>query len=156
MMFNSRLLRATAIPIYLILLCSFIEGAKAQSEGPVYPLDPLTSNEIGKVVRILKSSNTITGRDLFNIINLKEPPKKEVLAYKPGDPFRREAFASFYDYAKNGITEAVVDLNAEKVLSVKNIPNVIGMGLDADSVANDIGRKDPAWVAALRKRGISI
>jgi primary-amine oxidase len=158
--------QVTAIPICLLFLYSLVGGASAQSAPgtpanvqpgtPVYPLDPLTAGEITRVVEILKSSHTTTGKDLFNIINLKEPPKKEVLAYKAGEAFRREAFASFYDYAKPGITEAVVDLNAGKVLSVKDIPNVIGMGLDADSVADEIVKKDPLWVAALKKRGISI
>jgi primary-amine oxidase len=129
---------------------------KVADDSPNYPLDPLTATEMRKVVQILKDSKAISGKDIFNIINLKEPPKEEVLAYKPGAPFRREAFTSFYDYSKNGVTEAVVDLNAGKVLSVKNIPNVIGMGLEADSVATAIVRKDTAWVAALKKRGISI
>ncbi|MDB5091507.1 MAG: hypothetical protein JWR09_5501 [Mucilaginibacter sp.] len=129
---------------------------KIDDDSPTYPLDPLTATEMKKVVQILKDSKTTTGKDIFNIINLKEPPKAEVLAYKPGTPFRREAFTSFYDYAKNGVTEAVVDLNAGKVISVKNIPNVIGMGLEADSVANAIVKKDAGWVAALKKRGISI
>lgn len=128
----------------------------AQSDINAYPLDPLTAAEIKKTVQILKDSKTTTGKDIFNVINLKEPPKAEVLAYKPGTTFRREAFTSFYDYGKNGVTEAVVDLNAGKVTSIKNIPNVIGMGLEADSVANNIVRKDQAWVAALKKRGISI
>ncbi len=136
------------------LLCIFASTARAQSP---HPLDPLTADEMKKVVQILKDNSTITGHDYFNIINLKEPPKKEILTYKPGDSFRREAFASFYDYAKPGMTEAVVDLNASKILSVKNIANVIGMGLGADdSVANAIVKNDPAWIAALKKRGISI
>lgn len=121
-----------------------------------YPLDPLTAAEMRKVVEILKTSGTTSGKDLFNVINLKEPPKKEVLAYKSGQPFRREAFTSFYDYAKEGMTEAVVDLNAGKVISVKHIRDVIGMGLAADSVISTIVQKDPRWVAALKKRGISI
>lgn len=125
------------------------------AQQPEYPLDPLTATEMRKTVEILKSSGTISGKDLFNIINLKEPQKKEVLAYKPGQPFRREAFASFYDYSKNGVTEAVVDLNAGKVVSVKNLPNVIGMGLAADSIISTIVLKDPLWVAGLKKRGIS-
>ncbi|HVW95333.1 MAG TPA: hypothetical protein VHA56_05165 [Mucilaginibacter sp.] len=139
-----------------LLVCVQSCTQKVNEDAPAYPLDPLTADEMRKVVRILKDSKTISGKDIFNIINLKEPPKAEVLAYQPGKPFRREAFTSFYDYAKNGVTEAVVDLNAGKVISVKNIPNVIGMGLEADSVANAIVRKDPAWVAALKKRGISI
>ncbi|HWY34849.1 MAG TPA: hypothetical protein VNX68_09395, partial [Nitrosopumilaceae archaeon] len=86
-------------------------------------MDPLTAPEMRKVVEILKSSGTISeGKDIFNIINLKEPPKQEVLRYKAGQHFRREAFTSFYDYNKNGVTEAVVDLNTGKVISVKNLP----------------------------------
>ena len=136
------------------VLCTFTAIAHAQTQ---HPLDPLTADEMKKVVQVLKDNQTITGHDYFNIINLKEPPKKEVLAYKPGTLFRREAFVSFYDYAKPGITEAVVDLNTSKVLSVKNVSNVIGMGLLADdSIASAIVKKDPAWIAALKKRGIAI
>ena len=112
-------------------LCLLLIRASAQP----YPLDPLTAIEMQKVVQILKDNHLVTGSDCFNIINLKEPPKKEVLAYKRGEPFRREAYTSYYDYSKPGMTEAVVDLNAGKVISVKNIPNVIGMGLEADSLA---------------------
>ncbi len=137
---------------FFLLVFNFLT---AYAQQPDYPLDPLTATEMRKTVEILKSSGTISGRDLFNIINLKEPPKKEVLAYKPGQPFRREAFASFYDFSKNGMTEAVVDLNAGKVISVKKLPNVIGMGLAADSIVSTIVLKDPAWVAGLKKRGIS-
>ena len=135
------------------LLFSSILPAKAQT----YPLDPLTAIEIDKVVDILQRTHTTTEGDFFNIINLKEPPKKEVLAYQPGAPFRREAFASFYDYARSGVREAVVDINAGTVLSVRDVPNVIGMGLEADSAAAErIVRKDPRWAAALARRGISI
>lgn len=143
---------------FLVLMLCTGQACKQKNDddSPTYPLDPLTATEMKKVVQILKDSKTTTGKDIFNIINLKEPPKAEVLAYKPGAPFRREVFTSFYDYAKNGVTEAVVDLNAGKVISVKNIPNVIGMGLEADSVANAIVKKDAGWVAALKKRGISI
>lgn len=150
-----RLLPWTTLSL-LSLKLLFGGAVNAQSQSPTYPLDPLTANEMEKVVQILKDNHAISGQDIFNIINLKEPPKKEVLAYKPGDAFRREAFASYYDYGKPGITEAVVDLNAGKVLSVRNIPNVIGMGLEADSVADEIVKKDPRWVAALKKRGIPV
>jgi len=148
----------TFFPI-ILLLCliqACTQKSVSVSNSPLYPLDPLTAEEMKKVVTILKDNKIITGKDFFNIINLKEPPKAEVLAYKAGTPFRREAFTSFFDYSKEGVTEAVVDLNTGKVISVKNIPNVIGMGMDADSVTTDIVKKDPRWVAALLKRGISI
>src|SRR5258708_8718792 len=121
-----------------MLLLSTI--ARAQS----YPLDPLTPDEMKKAVDILKTNNALSGAAYFNIINLKEPPKKEVLAWQPGTPFRREAFVSFYDYAKPGMTEAVIDLNKNTLISIKQIPNVIVMGLDPDSLAAaKILRHDP-------------
>lgn len=145
-MIQNRLFLAVA------LLCSLL--SRAQSP---HPLDPLSPDEIKKVVQILKDNHTISGRDYFNIINLKEPPKAEMLAYKPGDPFRREAFASFYDYAAPGMREAIIDLNTAKVLNVKKLDNVIGMGLVADdSIAGRIMNKDQDWIAALKKRNIPI
>ena len=139
--------------IFFAAVCLMFSTAKAQS----YPLDPLTAAEMQKVVAILKDNHLVTGNTWYNIINLKEPPKTEVLAYQPGAPFRREAFVSFYDYAKPGMTQVVVDLNAGKPVSVKAIPNVIGMGLEADSLAAEtIVRKDPRWAAALKRRNISI
>src|SRR5258707_13874776 len=106
----------TLIRVFSILVLG-TGSVYAQNSLDAYPLDPLTAAEMKKVVQILKDSKTTTGKDIFNIINLKEPPKAEVLGYKPGSAFRREAFTSFYDYSKNGVTEAVVDLNAGRVIS---------------------------------------
>src|SRR6266498_3981266 len=153
--FKSNRIITKKILLGLLSLFLCISEAKAQ-DSTAYPLDPLTTGEIKKVVLILKNTKAITGKTFFNVINLKEPPKKEVLAYKPGTAFRREAFASFYDEGTAGMTEAIIDLNTEKVISIKHIPNVIGMGLEADSVASDILKNDPRWVEALKRRGISI
>ncbi|MBS1662717.1 MAG: tyramine oxidase [Bacteroidetes bacterium] len=122
-----------------------------------HPLDPLSAKEIKQAVQILKDNKAITGRSYFNIINLKEAPKSEILNYKPGDSFRREAFLSFHDYAKPGMTEAIVDLKTSKIISIKDLANVTSMGLVADdSLSDAIVRADPAWQAALRKHGIPI
>jgi len=134
-------------------LCVAIGIVNAQT----YPLDPLTAGEITKVTTILKDNQLVTAATWYNIINLKEPPKKEVQAWQPGTPMRREAFVSFYDYARPGITEVVVDLNTSKLVSTKTIPNVIGMGLEADSLAAEtIVRNDASYIAALKRRGIAI
>ncbi len=136
-----------------VALCVAATKTQAQS----YPLDPLTAAEMVKTVQVLRDEKLVTSNTWYNIINLKEPPKKEVLSWQPGTPFRREAFVSFYDYAKPGMTEAVVDLKTGKTISVKTLSNVIGMGLGQDSVvAENIVRKDPGYVAALKRRGIDI
>jgi primary-amine oxidase len=139
------------------LLAAATTAALTTAHAQTYPLDPLTATEITRVTTILKDNHLVGETTYYNIINLKEPPKKEVQAWQPGTPMRREAFVSFYDYAKPGITEAIVDLNAGKPISVKTIPNVIGMGLEADSLAAEtIVRKDANYIAALKRRGISI
>src|ERR1700743_3203326 len=115
---------------YLLLTAALcVAAAKTQAQS--YPLDPLNATEMQTALQILRDEKLVTPNTWYNIINLKEPPKKEVLSWQPGTPFRREAFVSFYDYAKPGMTEALVDLNAGKLLNTKTIPNVIGMGLEA-------------------------
>jgi len=139
----------------LMLLATLLASLVNAQQKATHPLDPLTAAEIRKVVEILKKTNTISGKELFNVINLKEPPKQEVLLYQDGQPFRREAFASYFDFARKGVSEAVIDLNKERVLSTKYIPFVIGMGLAADSVVHAIVLNDERWVAALLKRGLT-
>jgi len=138
-----------------MLLATLLASLVNAQQKATHPLDPLTAAEIRKVVEILKKTNTISGKELFNVINLKEPPKQEVLLYQDGQPFRREAFASYFDFARKGVSEAVIDLNKERVLSTKYIPFVIGMGLAADSVVHAIVLNDERWVAALLKRGLT-
>jgi len=143
--------------VVIAALCTAFISSFAQMAAPSHPLDPLSSAEITEVVRILKAGKAVTDKDIFNIINLKEPPKTEVLSYTPGSPFRREAFVSWYNYSRSGMMEAVVDLRTGKIAGMQNIPNVIGMGLYADSqVVEDIVKKDPGWIAALKRRGLSI
>ena len=98
----------------LMLLATLLASLVNAQQKATHPLDPLTAAEIRKVVEILKKTNTISGKELFNVINLKEPPKQEVLLYQDGQPFRREAFASYFDFARKGVSEAVIDLNKER------------------------------------------
>lgn len=140
-----------------ILFSTLLAATFAVASAQTYPLDPLTAAEITRVTTILKDNHLVTNTTCYNIINLKEPPKKEVQAWLPGTPMRREAFASFYDYSKPGITEVIIDLNAGRIISTKNVSNVIGMGLEADSLAAEtIVRKDKGYIAALQRRGIAI
>ena len=49
------------------------------------------------------------------MVQLKEPPKEEVLAWKPGQAMRREAFVVVKKGAQT--FEAVVDVNGKKLVS---------------------------------------
>ncbi|MCL6257650.1 hypothetical protein M3O96_01025 [Aquiflexum sp. TKW24L] len=123
-----------------------------------HPLDPLDTNEIKIVKQVLLKENKVRNdsSSLYSIINIQEPPKSEVLAYKPGDDFRREAFAYVYDYPANALGKAVIDLKQQKLLSFEKIEGKQPTGaFKADSVSSEIVKNNAEWIAALTKRGIN-
>lgn len=121
-----------------------------------HPLDPLDSNEIKSVKAILLKAGKIDTTYRFFLINLQEPPKEEVLAYKAGQPYRREAFASVYNFATNKTSEAIVDLKTNSVLSFETIPGVQPGSFDKDSTVEEIVVSDPRWLKGLATRGIPL
>ena len=146
--------------ILLAVSCSEKKPAQSKAEVPVqaqlqHPLNPLSIEEIRLVKQILLGERKMDTTFRFHVINLNEPPKAEMLKYKSGDEFRREAFAVLYDRPNNKTFEAVVDLTAKKVLSFTSMPGVTAGGFAEDSVTDQILKKDPLWLAGLRKRGIS-
>ena len=123
-----------------------------------HPLDPLDTNEIKIVKQVLLKENKVRNdsSSLYSIINLLEPPKSEVLAHKPGDDFRREAFAYVYDYPANALGKAIIDLKEQKLLSFEKIEGKQPTGaFKADSVASEIVKNNSEWIAALTKRGVN-
>ncbi len=121
-----------------------------------HPLDPLSQDEIRATVGILKASGKITPASRFSLITLDEPPKDEVLNFKPGSDFRREAFAVVYERAGNRTSEAVVDLRSKKLLSWRDVPGVQASFLEEDAkILQEVVHADPRWQEAMRKRGIT-
>jgi primary-amine oxidase len=121
-----------------------------------HPLDPLSQDEIRATVEILKASGKITPTSRFSLILLHEPPKHEVLNFKPGSDFRREAFAVVYERASNKTSEAMVDLRSKKLLSWRDVPGVQPSFLEEDAkILQEVVHADPRWQEAMRKRGIT-
>jgi primary-amine oxidase len=146
--------------IFLMLsLLSFIPftaAPAAAADNPAHPLDPLSKEEITATVEVLKASGKVTGDSRFSTIFLREPPKAEVLNYKTGDSFRRQAFAVIYERAANKTFEALIDLNKKSLLSWNEVKGVQPMFLIEDFLlTQQIVMNDPQWQAAMRRRGIS-
>jgi primary-amine oxidase len=121
-----------------------------------HPLDPLTPEEMNAARAILRASGHATANIRFPSVALDEPPKADVLRYHDGDAFPRRAFAVAYDRSTNSTFEAVIDLRAKTVVSWKNIPGVQPAYIDEDyGRVQRIVRSDPAWRAAIAKRGIT-
>ena len=126
-----------------------------------HPLDPLSLSEIEAAVAILRSAKQLDLLWRFCVVRLEEPPKAEVLAYKAGDPMRRVGFLLLV-HAQSGVNaEALVDIGARALLGWKELPTdrapygqapiVISEFMKAEAIV----KADPAWRAAVMKRGVS-
>jgi primary-amine oxidase len=148
-------MRNAKITLPLLLIFIVITPAIA-ADYPAHPLDPLSKEEISLTVEILKAGGKVNGESRFSTIFLQEPPKAEVLNYKTGDPFRRQAFAVIYERAANKTFEALVDLNKKSLASWKEVSGVQPMFLIEDFLlTQQIVMNNPQWQAAMRKRGIT-
>ncbi len=121
-----------------------------------HPLDPLDKDEIQTAVEVLKADAKLSESSRFSLIALHEPPKNEVVGFKPGSELRREAFAVIYERVRNKTSEAFVDLKNKKLLSWRDVPGVQPSFLEEDAqILREVVRADPRWQEAMRKRGIN-
>ena len=130
--------------------------ARSRPRLPPHPLDPLGAVEIAATVRALRAHPDVPANAFFPTIALDEPPKDEVRAFRPGRPFRRNAFAVVFDWPTNRTWEAIVDLSTNAVKSMRRVTGVQPAILmeEFDRVPALV-RADPAFREAMRKRGIA-
>jgi primary-amine oxidase len=87
---------------------------------------------------------------------LHEPPKDEVLAFRPGQTVPRQAFVIVLDRPANTTHEAVVDLPERRIVSWKHVPGVQPAVMPEEFTSPEKAVKaDPRWQQAMRRRGIT-
>ena len=124
------------------------------SQSAKHPLDGLTASEIWTAYEVLQTSHKVDADTRLPMVQLREPPKEEVLAWKPGQALRREAFVVVKQKART--FEAVVDLNAQKLLSWTEIKGVQPNSPEAENDdIKDAVKENPDVKAALQRRGIT-
>jgi primary-amine oxidase len=102
----------------------------------------------------MKASGHANAKTRYPFITLHEPPKEEVLQWKPGQPLRREAFVVVKQGART--FEAIIDVAARKMISWKEIPEVQPNLIEDETVGVDAEIKtNPEWQAAMRRRGFT-
>src|SRR4029078_10128423 len=140
----------------VVALSGVWAGPPASASGAdAGPLDPLTSNETRTTVGVIEASNASPAGAFFPIVTLKEPPKSELLAWHPGQPFRREAFANVYERPTNRLFAAVVDLKTRKLTSWVERPGAQPAVFISEYAALDaVVRADTRWRKAMRDRNI--
>lgn len=89
-----------------------------------HPLEPLTADEIAASVAIICNQVKLTKHLRFVTVDLHEPPKNEVIGFKKGTDFNREAFGVLLDNSTGVGTEVVVSLTNRNIAFWKEMPNV--------------------------------
>lgn len=122
---------------------------------PSHPLEPLSEAEIAAAAALVR--DRMPGESVrFELIQLKEPPKAEVRAFAPGQPFRREATVNVYRMGEIGVREFVVSLTDGLVLSETFHPAARPMIMLEEFMAiEETVKADAAFRAACARRGIS-
>jgi primary-amine oxidase len=143
-------------PKYAVLSTLFLFGTQHAASQAVHPLDPLSPDEIKLAAQIVSAAPGFPREALFSTIVLKEPAKADVLNFRPGTPFGRQAFAVLLDRKNNRTFEAIVDLKSERLVSWNQVKGVQPLVMDSEyKVLPDIVKADTRWQAAMKKRDIT-
>src|SRR5262245_5055569 len=131
-------------------------NTKVASERITHPLQPLTLEEIRKATSIVRAAAPYGTDTRFETIELMEPAKSDVRAFKAGDAVRRNARVNVFSSKQSGVTTLVVSLDDEAILSRTEFPDQrLMIQLEQFTVIEAIVRKDPTFIAACTKRGIT-
>ena len=121
-----------------------------------HPLEPLNADEFRLTTRILRNELSVSDSWRFASIELKEPAKAEVKAWRPGDVVPRASLAVVFNRTDNQTHEAVVDLTGERVVSWTHIEGATpNFTVDEFHEVDAAMRAHPDVVAALAGRGIT-
>jgi primary-amine oxidase len=138
----------------LVFLAAGLVGTNLTAQAPKHPLDGLSAREHWAIYDALIASGNTDSTTRYLYVALHEPPKAEVLAWKPGQPFRREGFVHLFQDAKG--YEAVVDIAAKKLLSWREVPGRQYMAVAGEEeTVNELLLKDSRVREAIRRRGIT-
>jgi primary-amine oxidase len=121
-----------------------------------HPLDPLSPAEYQRTAAILRRDQGITDSWRFASIELKEPAKAAVKAWKPGDAVPRRSLSILWDRQTNQTYEAVVDVAGDRIDSWTHQPGVCAnFTVDEYHEVDQALHEHPEVLARLAARGIT-
>jgi primary-amine oxidase len=121
-----------------------------------HPLDPLSPIEFLSTAAILRRDQGVTDSWRFASIELKEPAKADVKAWKSGDAVPRRSLSVLWNRQTNQTYEAVVDLVADRVDSWIHRPGACpNFTIDEYHEVDEALHKHPDVLGSLEARGIA-
>src|SRR5580693_8132569 len=121
-----------------------------------HPLDPLTAAEIRQAVAVLRRDRAVGERWRFAGIELAEPGKPELAAWRPGDPVPRAALVTCWNRDDGQAYTATVSLTGDEVTTFDHRPGVQPNATEDEWHEADAAlRAHPDIVAALARRGLT-
>jgi primary-amine oxidase len=131
----------------------------ARGPEPSHPLQRLGADEIRRARTLLAGHGLVGERTRFAYLGLEEPPKGEVLAFRPGQPVERRVRAILLDTATGAAADVVASLSRGAIDSAAELdtardgqPPIMVEDLVA---VDEIVKADSGWRAAMARRGIT-
>jgi primary-amine oxidase len=134
-------------------------SSHAALETVRHPLDPLTEDEILRARAAVVAAGLTGETTRFPLVQLDEPDKTSVLAWRPGTELPRRARMLLLDSATGRAWRVLVDLTAGSVVGVTEV-DVAAEGqppitAEEFELAEEIVKADAGWCDAVRRRGIT-
>jgi primary-amine oxidase len=134
---------------------SAVPEAHGAARPARHPLDMLDEGEVRAAVALLRADPRVPDGSRFAYVALHEPDKDRLAAWVPGDPVDREVRATIVPGPRADVLEATVSVTHGEVRSLVEIPDVRPGLLMSEAIEVIFAVKDdPAWQAAMRRRGI--
>jgi primary-amine oxidase len=129
-----------------------------QVTSSAHPLDRLSADEIDTARRIVDEQGLLSPTTRFALLALEEPPKDQVLAFRPGDRIDRRVRVLLLDVATGAVRSVVVSLTRGVIdVDVPVDPAVDGQPpilLEEFIAVDEIVKADAGWRAAMARRGV--
>ena len=134
---------------------SFSPAMYSASPEMDHPLDPLDGTEIARAAAIVTETFGTDELIRFERLEIDEPKKDALHAWKSGDAWDRRVRFSIYYGGRIGVTEGVLSLGEGRVLTSSQLPMARPMiMLEEFLEVEKVVKASPEFIAGCRRRGI--
>lgn len=135
-----------------LALVAAVASARPLAAQPTHPLDALSSAEHWRVRETLRAAGKLTEGLRFASLDLREPAKPDVLVWRSGGAFRREALAVLTEGTHT--YEAVVDVAEGRLVSWSEVKGYASLVSSEQEAVGDLAAADPRMLEGFKKRGV--